>query len=123
MHAIQLGPLLTDGEDGTLKVVVRKWLQGGGAQRDEVEAQYGPISDWNVPQVTFRELGLTDQQITTLLEGIMSVMCSQQMFPSVTCMVSRGNRDTLLLNCRHCGMHDAREAGPVAYQHNIAACG
>ena len=98
MHAIQLGPLLTDGEDGTLKVVVRKWLQGGGAQRDEVEAQYGPISDWNVPQVTFRELGLTDQQITTLLEGIMSVMCSQQMFPSVTCMVSRGNRDTLLLN-------------------------
>ena len=71
MHAIQLGPLLTDGKDGTLKVAVCKWLQGG-EPRDEVEAQYGPMSDWNIPQVTFRYLGrLTDQQIATLLEGIM----------------------------------------------------
>ena len=90
MHAIQLGPLLTDGKDGTLAVVVRKWLQGG-APRDEVEAQYGPISDWNAPQVTFRDLRLTNQQIATLLEGIMSVMHSQQ---SVTCTVLRGSRDT-----------------------------
>jgi len=77
MHAIQL--LLTDCKDVILKVVVCKWLQGGGAPRDEVEAKYRPIADWNVPQVTFRELGLTDQQVATLLEGIM--MCSQQMFP------------------------------------------
>ena len=68
-----LGPLLTDGKDGTLKVAVCKWLQGG-APRDEVEAQYGPISDWNAPQVTFNDLSLTNQQIATLLEGIMSVM-------------------------------------------------
>ena len=71
MHAIQ--ELLTDGWDGTLKVAVRKWLQGGAPQ-DEVEAQYGPMSDWNAPRVTFdnliSNLGLTDQQIATLLEGI-----------------------------------------------------
>ena len=77
MHAIQeLGPLLTEGRHGTLKAVVRKWLQGGAPQ-DEVEAQYGPISDWNAPRVSFRyvlgltgEWGFTDQQIATLLEGI-----------------------------------------------------
>ena len=90
-----LGPLLTDGKDGTLKVTVRKWLQGG-APRDEVEAQYRPISDWNAPQVTFHHLGLTNQQIATLLECIMSMMNSQQMFQSVTCTVSRGNCDTLV---------------------------
>ena len=95
MHAIQLGPLLTDGTDGTLKAIVSKWLQGD-ASRDEVEAQYGPISDWNAPQVTFHYLGLTKQQTATLLEGIMSVIHSQQMFQSVTCTVSRGNCDT---NC------------------------
>ena len=70
-----LGPLLTDGNDGTLKVVVCKWPQGG-APREEVEAQYGPISAWNAPQVTFSDLGLTDQQDATLLVGIMSVIHS-----------------------------------------------
>ena len=69
MHAIQLGPLLTDGKDGTLAVVVRKWLQGG-SPRDKVEAQCGPISDWNAPQVTFRDLGLKYTLEATLLEGI-----------------------------------------------------
>ena len=79
MHAIQeLGPLLTDGYNGTLKVVVRKWLQEG-ASRGEVEAQYGPMSDWNAPRVTFRDMGkcgpigkvpLTDQKVAALLEGI-----------------------------------------------------
>ena len=73
-----LGPLLTDGKRFTLKVAVRKWLQGG-APRDEVEAQYGPISDWNAPQVTFPDLDLTNQQIATLLKGIMSMTHSQQM--------------------------------------------
>ena len=82
----------------TLQAAVDLWT----SNPTSAEAEYGPISDWNVPQVTFRELGLTGQQITTLLEGIMSVMCSQQMFPSVTCMVSRGNRDTLLLPLHMC---------------------
>jgi len=87
-HGAQLSvivpELLTTGWDGTLKVAVRKWLQGG-APRDEVEAQYGPMSDWNAPQVTFRDMGsntgpmgskefLTDQQVATLLKGI--VQCA-----------------------------------------------
>jgi len=97
-HGAQLSVIvpeleLTDGKDGTLKVAVHKWLQGG-APRDEVEAQYGPISDWNAPRVTCGDLGLTDQQIATLLKGIMSAMHNEQMFQSVTCTVSRGKRDT-----------------------------
>ena len=76
MRAIQVGPLLTDGRDGTLKPVFRKWMQGGAA-REEVQAEYGPIMDWNAPQVTFDALGLKyakDSEIAAALKGIASLM-------------------------------------------------
>ena len=41
----------------TLLCVFVRWFAGGAAQ-DEVEAQYGPISDWNAAEVTVHVLGL-----------------------------------------------------------------
>ena len=73
MRAIQVGPLLTDGPDGTLKPVFREWMQGG-ATRDGVQAEYGPIMDWNAPQMTVGALGLNSSKIAAALEGIESLM-------------------------------------------------
>ena len=68
-----MGPLLTDGRDGTLKPVFRKWMQGGAA-REEVQAEYGPIMDWNAPQATFSALGIGYSETDAALEGIKSLM-------------------------------------------------
>ena len=73
MRAIQVGLLLTDGPDGTLKPVFREWMQGG-ATRDGVQAEYGPIMDWNAPQMTVGALGLNSSKIAAALEGIESLM-------------------------------------------------
>ena len=68
-----MGPLLTDGPDGTLKPVFREWMQGG-ATRDGVQAEYGPIMDWNAPQATFSKIQRWRGSETADLEGIKSLM-------------------------------------------------
>ena len=73
MRAIQVGLLLTDGRDGMLKPVFHKWMQGGAA-REGVQAEYGPIMDWNAPQVTVGALGLRSSETAAALEGITSLM-------------------------------------------------